>query len=158
MHEPGQLPDVEQRRNAYVCDDCHGVVTTVDRHEGVTPMFLACRALGAPNAPGNPCKGTSVSSMYELGMLRLRLAELDVPEGELPTEWAQPSWEWYAASVTAIKRMMRDDPGSAEYCHKGGLLLRRIEPDEETDLLPEAALGDPPGTPDTMPPEAVEGS
>lgn len=123
--EPDALLPGEQRINAYVCDDCRAVTVTVDRHEGVTPMFLACRALGEPNSPGNPCKGRGVSSMYELRMLRHRLAELGV--AELPDEWPAPTWEWYKPSATAVKRMLRDEPATAEHCRKGGLMLRRIE-------------------------------
>ena len=46
-----------ERLNAYTCDTCGGRIGTVDRVEGVTPMFLMCRA-----TPG--CDGMMSSHMY----------------------------------------------------------------------------------------------
>ncbi len=58
------------RINQYTCDTCGGVITTIDRDEGTTPMFLNCRA-----TPG--CDGRSVSSMYRV------------------SPHLKPEWEWY---------------------------------------------------------------
>lgn len=62
----------QPRLNQYTCELCGGVITTVDRDPGTTPMFLNCRA-----TPG--CTGRMVSSMYR------------VPSGLEPThEWYKP--------------------------------------------------------------------
>lgn len=58
------------RINQYTCETCGGVITTIDRVEGTTPMFLNCRA-----TPG--CEGRSVSSMYRVN------------------PHLKPDWEWY---------------------------------------------------------------
>jgi hypothetical protein len=58
------------RINQYTCEECGGVITTIDRDQGVTPMFLNCRATEG-------CTGRSVSSMYR------------VPPG------LEPDHEWY---------------------------------------------------------------
>lgn len=126
--EPEPLPEEEQKRNAYVCDDCGRFIVTVDRHEGVTPMFLACRALGEPNTPMNPCKGRSVSSMYRLDMLHGRLLNMKGPEAGfrqrlelISNGWPEPTWEWYRPSRAAARR---ESPAVREHVDKGGLLLR----------------------------------
>ena len=48
---------MKERINQYTCRDCKESTVTVDVDEGVTPMFLACRA--TPD-----CKGTMASAMY----------------------------------------------------------------------------------------------
>ena len=58
------------RINQYTCETCGGVITTIDRVAGTTPMFLNCRA-----TPG--CDGRSVSSMYRV------------------SPHLKPEWEWY---------------------------------------------------------------
>lgn len=61
------------RTNRYTCGTCGGHIITVDRDEGVTPMFLNCRA-----TPG--CGGRMASEMYL------------VLDGEAPThEWYRPT-------------------------------------------------------------------
>jgi hypothetical protein len=49
----------ERRLNQYVCRTCGGVITTIDRDEGVTPMMLACRAT-------TDCDGSMFSAMYRV--------------------------------------------------------------------------------------------
>lgn len=104
------------RKNAYWCEDCHGYIVTVDIDEGVTPMFLACRVKGEPNAPGNDCKGTSRSMMYPAEPW----PEKDGFGHPIPTE---PTWEWYAPGLDEANALSRD---AFEHVQKGGLLLRRI--------------------------------
>jgi hypothetical protein len=104
------------RKNAYYCDACRGYVVTVDRDEGVTPMFLACRVKGEPTDARNRCKGQMVSMMYPPEPW----PEKDGYGAQIPTT---PTWEWY--SPDADERAALDDATSA-HVEKGGLLLRRI--------------------------------
>lgn len=62
--------DLIPRINQYTCDTCGGVITTIDRAKGTTPMFLNCRATDG-------CNGRMHSSMYHVS----------------PT--LKPEWEWY---------------------------------------------------------------
>ena len=62
--------DLIPRINQYTCDACGGVITTIDRVKGTTPMFLNCRATEG-------CNGRSVSSMYRV------------------SPHLKPEWEWY---------------------------------------------------------------
>ena len=45
--------------NVYVCDLCNQRIVTLDQDEGVTPMFIKCRAT-------EQCSGTMVSMMYRV--------------------------------------------------------------------------------------------
>lgn len=100
----------EQRLNAYYCDTCRRYVVTVDRDEGATPMFLACRADGDPTDEGfTGCTGLSQS----MGYPALNVWPID------PT----PTWEWYkpgAAEHVTFGESMR------EHLNAGGLALRQI--------------------------------
>lgn len=58
------------RINQYKCRTCGGVITTIDRNAGTTPMMLACRATEG-------CDGTMFSAMYRVD----------------PN--LTPDWEWY---------------------------------------------------------------
>jgi hypothetical protein len=107
------------RKNAYYCWDCQGYVVTIDRDEGVTPMFLACRVKGEPTDPANDCKGRSTSMMYP----DEPWSEKDGYGNPIPTE---PTWEWYSPDAAERKRLKRKDPGTFEHVQKGGLLLRKI--------------------------------
>lgn len=75
------VPAAPNRLNQYTCEMCGGVITTIDRHEGVTPMFLNCRATAG-------CSGRSYSSMYRVD----------------PS--ATPTHEWYkpTGKIRAIDR------------------------------------------------------
>lgn len=98
--------------NAYYCEECRGYIVTIDRDEGVTPMFLSCRVKGEPDAPGNDCKGRMRSMMYP------------PLEG---TPWPidpTPGWEWYMPDQAELVAM---DRSSFEYHNKGGLALRKID-------------------------------
>lgn len=103
------------RKNAYYCEECGGYVVTIDRDEGVTPMFLACRVKGEPTDPRNDCKGTSRSMMYP---------PEPWPEDHFALEnGAPPTWEWYSPDTDEANALNRD---TFEHVQKGGLLLRRI--------------------------------
>lgn len=104
-------------KNAYFCDDCHGYIVTVDRDEGVTPMFLACRVKGEPTDPENDCEGTSRSMMYP----GEPWPEEDGLGHPIPTE---PTWEWYTPEAEEILTL---DVESVDHVRKGGLLLRQIK-------------------------------
>ncbi len=88
--------EVRNTINVYKCDTCHRFIVTVDRDEGVTPMFLSCKG-----KPG--CQGRMTSRMY-------RVPQVLVPD-----------WEWYKpASLEGLRE------GEREHVERGGLLLRRI--------------------------------
>lgn len=129
--EPEQLPVEAQKRNAYVCGVCGGFVVTVDRHEGVTPMFLACRVKGEPRDPLNTCSGQSMSSMYRFNMfiMALQAAQREQAVQNYPTSWPEPSWEWYRPSARERKGLRRGQ----DHVDKGGLLLRRIEEADDVE-------------------------
>jgi hypothetical protein len=102
--------------NGYTCDDCARKTYIVHVDDGVTPMFLACRADGIDPSQQQPparCQGRGVSMMYPNGL---------VPQDVLEAV----AWEWYAASKTELKRMKRDEPEMYDHCIKGGLLLRPL--------------------------------
>lgn len=88
--------------NGYKCQDCGQITMTYHVDDGVTPMFLACRAT-------EDCTGRAVSMMYPPGPLPAELAEL-------------PRWEWYRPSRRAVRRM---DRAMRDHVARGGLVLRR---------------------------------
>jgi hypothetical protein len=98
------MRDSEARRNAYVCRKCVGVIVTVDRDEGVTPMFLRCRAT-------KDCTGQMVSCMYRVNEVM-----------KIPPE---PTWEWYAPNHAERRKLT---PEMLDHVEKGGLLIREIQP------------------------------
>ena len=59
------------RLNQYTCRTCGGTITTIDRHEGVTPWSLNCRATEG-------CDGVMQSHIYR---------------GVDPN--TTPEWEWF---------------------------------------------------------------
>lgn len=85
-------------RNAYTCQVCNGRIITVHADDGVTPMFLACRA----DTPG--CDGRMVSGMYR------------------PVD-GLAMWEWYKPTRRAVKRL---DPPMRQHVEAGGLILRLL--------------------------------
>ncbi len=80
--EPVEPEKQPQRMNQYTCRTCGGVITTVDRDEGVTPMMLACRAT-------KDCTGSMMSSMYRVA------------------PYLTAGWEWYKPAKLP-KGEMRD--------------------------------------------------
>ena len=99
------MAEAANAQNAYTCQQCGGVIVTINRDEGVTPMFLRCRAQ-------NGCgEGMMGSSWYHL-----------------PDDAPEPSWEWYRPSRGELRRLKRSDPATADHCARGGLLIRGIRP------------------------------
>jgi hypothetical protein len=101
---PARPLGFEPKLNAYRCDDCGGNTVTLDVDEGVTPMFLGCRADGTETG----CGGRAVSMGY--------------PKGPAPS-WAVPAWEWYKPGPVELRGM---SPEMRDHCQRGGLALRRI--------------------------------
>lgn len=89
---------MNDRLNCYTCKECNYSIVTIDRDEGVTPMFLACR---------NPkkCAGTMQSHGYR-GVI-----------GTPTHEWRRPPRAERRKMSTAMQ----------EYFRKGGLELYEIK-------------------------------
>lgn len=85
--------------NIYTCEKCRGHIVTRDRDEGVTPMFVGCRA-----TPG--CDGSMRSSMY-------RVFDQEMAEG---FEWYKPSHAELAVASDHVQ----------QHCSMGGLLIRKV--------------------------------
>ena len=94
----------EPRENVYTCPKCHGFTVTVDVDEGVTPMFLKCRASGSEG----DCDGNAVSAMY--------------PKGPRPSYVPAPSWEWFKPTGKAYKKL---SPAMKDHVDRGGLDIRK---------------------------------
>ena len=97
--------------NAWKCDKCGQL--TVARHvdEGVTPMFLACRASGDLEG----CDGQAVSSGYPAAPIPDRIL-------------TRLEWEWYKPGVMERMGMSL---AMQDHISRGGLALRRITIEEE---------------------------
>lgn len=104
--------------NAYTCEKCGGTICTVNLDAGVTPMFLACRAV--PSDLVKDCDGSMVSAWYR------------------GTEAMTPTWGWHQATPKQIRRMKRNDPAMADHCAQGGLLLRELTEEEQKQYRPNA--------------------
>ena len=89
--------------NAWRCRECGAFTVAVHRDEGVTPMFLACRA-----TPG--CPGRAVSLGY--------------PSGPRPASIPAPAWEWYRPDG---KDLRRQNAAMRNHIANGGLALRPIK-------------------------------
>jgi len=82
------------RINVYTCMMCGRSVVTEDVAEGVTPVYLGCRA-----TPG--CQGTMQSHFYRV------------------LQTLRPTWEWYRPdSLDGLT------PQSRQHVQDGGLLCR----------------------------------
>lgn len=92
--------------NAWKCEKCGQL--TVARHadEGVTPMFLACRASGNVE----DCGGRAVSSGYPSEPIPYRILN-------------RLEWEWYKPTLIELQAM---EPEMRRHIMQGGLALRRI--------------------------------
>lgn len=84
--------------NVYRCPACNANTITIDRDEGVTPMFLACRAT-------IDCDGRAVSSMYQVDQSLVA------------------TYEWYRPTM---KNARRQGPDVLDHVKRGGLMLRKI--------------------------------
>ncbi|MDO8976752.1 hypothetical protein [Reyranella sp.] len=91
------------RKNIYTCRTCRGHIVTRDVEEGVTPFMIGCKA--TPD-----CKGMMNSSMYR------------VFDGTMAA-----SHEWYRPEVAQVM-----EPGVRRHVEKGGLVLRKIRPAQES--------------------------
>ena len=98
-------------KNAYYCETCGGYTVVIHRDDGVTPMFLACRAAGEVET----CQGRAVSMMYR---------DIDSAPANVPKE---PAWEWVKPSKSRVRRIKKRNPAFAEHLERGGLELRKIE-------------------------------
>ena len=80
---------MSNRRNAYICKTCNGVIITVDHDEGVTPFMLLCRA--TPK-----CKGAMYSQFYRGALV----------EGSLPAqfEWRKATYKEYAKASKPMQQ------------------------------------------------------
>jgi hypothetical protein len=86
------------RKNIYQCQECLGIIATIDRDAGTTPFAIGCQAR-------NGCKGTMQSAFYRV------------------FEAIQPTFEWYKPDEVEIEKL---SAGSRHHVDMGGLLLRRI--------------------------------
>lgn len=88
--------------NAYRCMKCGADTVTIDVDEGVTPMFLGCKA-----TPG--CDGTAQSLEY--------FAD-DIGPDPVPTyEWYRPTLKWARRKGMEVLSHVR----------QGGLMLRPVK-------------------------------
>ena len=104
-------PATSPRINAYTCNNLHQTIT-IDRDEGVTPMFISCPV----------CGQQASSRMYDVAST------------------LEPTHEWYLADEDDIKKQAeefvkqnKDCPykniynAIKDHTEKGGLSLRKIE-------------------------------
>ena len=92
------------RINGWQCDECGQITYAVHVDDGVTPMFLACRASGQPGC------GRGVSLMYP---------DADPPEHVK----ASVAWEWFRPSKSQMRKL---SPGMRQHVEMGGLDLRPL--------------------------------
>ena len=99
------------KKNLYQCQDCQGVIVTLDIDEGTTPFMLLCKA--KPK-----CKGIMHSNFYRC-------------DQRLPHHY-----EWFKPESAD-----QYDPETQEHIRKGGLVIRRREVSQENipgELLRDA--------------------
>ena len=100
--------------NGYTCKQCGGVTMTYHIDDGVTPMFLLCRATTDPN-----CNGEAVSMGYPFD-----------EHNPIPEHFTHlPRWEWYRPSSKEIRKMGQD---YRDHIMRGGLALRSPQPNHES--------------------------
>lgn len=92
--------------NAYQCEVCRGVIYTVNVVQGVTPLFVGCRA-------ASWCSGRSVSARYPDPIAPGIVGKLHGPAG----------FEWYAPDPIELEEC---SPAMFEHAMSGGLFLRPI--------------------------------
>lgn len=90
-----------ERINAYTCETCRQTIGTVDREEGVTPMFLLCRATSG-------CGGSMTSHMHRSN------------SGVL---FITPTFEWRKPTPQERETCSKD---TLEHVDRGGLLIYPI--------------------------------
>ena len=89
--------------NTYTCPTCGHRIITIDRDEGVTPMFVRCE--GPLRCDRDTLPGAT-SSMYRVA------------------QTLTPTHEWYRPSV---KEMRGLSPSMIHHIRQGGLLIRPIQ-------------------------------
>jgi hypothetical protein len=104
--------------NPYKCKVCGGITMTRHVDDGVTPMYLGCRAMGENPLTGQlKCEGTAVSGMYPNDPVPPSLRRLKV-------------WEWYSPEASEFIKL---NPYMRDHVEMGGLLLRGpVDPDWDT--------------------------
>lgn len=90
------------RVNIYTCPAGHRT-KTIDRQPGTTPMFIPCSV----------CDRSASSSMYRVH----------------PDEPTPITLEWYEPTLQEVQNL-RSEPGVLEHVFAGGLLSRKVTPDE----------------------------
>ena len=113
--------------NGWTCDKCGEITYVIHVADGVTPMFLACRASGDLGH----CSGMGTSLMYPAP---------PVP----PHVLAAVGWEWYLPEppkrrfdIDTGKFFTPPDtltPAERQHVEQGGLLLRELT-DEGREVL-----------------------
>ncbi len=94
--------------NGWTCDKCGKVTYVIHVADGVTPIFLACRASGDLDH----CSGMGTSLMY--------------PSAAPPPHvLAEVGWEWYMPDPVEKTQLLRE-PDLLDHVEKGGLLLREL--------------------------------
>lgn len=96
------MSETAGKHNGYRCMTCGHLTVTVNRVDGVTPMFIMCQA-------GTACTGRMGSLMYRL-----------------PLGAPSPSHEWYRPWGGELKRLRRHHPAMFDHVGRGGLLIRKI--------------------------------
>lgn len=96
-HRPGQI-------------HCGRTTYAIHVDDGVTPMFLACRAEGVEPDKAE-CRGVGTSLMYP--------GERPVPAHVLDAI----AWEWYRPIGRELVEL---NEGTADHVEKGGLLIRAL--------------------------------
>ena len=108
--------------NGWTCDKCGETTYCVHVDDGVTPMFLGCRATGSPD----DCDGMGQSLMY--------------PEPPAPPYVAAAvRWEWYTPAPKEKTELLLK-PDVLDHVERGGLLLRELT-DEGRGVLGFPPLG-----------------
>lgn len=92
------MSELAGRKNAYTCAACGGRIVTVYLVDGVTPMFLRCRAKA-------DCKGT----------MRSEFGQVD--------QSTQATHEWFRPSLRAARRQGLD---MVDHVKCGGLDIRPV--------------------------------
>lgn len=87
------------RTNCYICSRCGYVTKTIDRHQGVTPMFITCDC----------CSGQASSSFYQNTYPELK-----------------PEYEWFVPTLEETKKYRRN-PAMLDHIFNGGLDFRKIK-------------------------------
>jgi hypothetical protein len=90
--------------NVWICPDGHHT-TAIHLHEGVTPLYLACRHTA--------CQKMATSAGY--------------PPGPVPGRVVKRiAWEWARATTTQMKDWKRRRDPMYTQCLAGGLIIRPL--------------------------------